>query len=335
MMVTIGEKNLRYFQDNERNIPTILTTSQKLSTGVDAPEVRNIVLLRPINSMVEFKQIIGRGTRLFEGKDYFTIYDFVEAHEHFKDPEWDGEPIEPEVIGGGEKKPKVCKICGENPCICIHEPPQPCYVCGNLPCVCEKPVRDKVVVRLADGKSKLIDSMIKTSFYSPEGKPISADEFIRRLFGDIPTFFNSEEELRKIWSLPSTRRKLLEELSEKGYTLTQLEDLRRIVHGEDSDLYDVLSYIAYHKDLIPRLERADKAKIHFNSYNPAQQEFLNFVLEQYVKEGVEELDDSKLPQLLTLKYHAIADAQQHLGNLLSIRETFIGFQEYLYKEEAG
>jgi type I restriction enzyme R subunit len=78
------------------DIPTILTTSQKLSTGVDARNIRNIVLMRPINSMIEFKQIIGRGTRLYDGKDYFTIYDFVKAHHHFSDPEWDGEPLEPE-----------------------------------------------------------------------------------------------------------------------------------------------------------------------------------------------------------------------------------------------
>ena len=91
----LGEQWLRTFQDNEKTIPTILTTSQKLSTGVDARNVRNIVLMRPINSMIEFKQIIGRGTRLFDGKDYFTIYDFVKAYEHFNDPEWDGEPLEP------------------------------------------------------------------------------------------------------------------------------------------------------------------------------------------------------------------------------------------------
>ncbi|MDZ7621648.1 MAG: DEAD/DEAH box helicase family protein [Candidatus Competibacteraceae bacterium] len=92
----LGEQHLRDFQDNEKTIPTILTTSQKLSTGVDARNIRNIVLMRPINSMIEFKQIIGRGTRLYDGKDYFTIYDFVKAHQHFSDPEWDGEPIEPE-----------------------------------------------------------------------------------------------------------------------------------------------------------------------------------------------------------------------------------------------
>jgi len=91
----VGETYLEQFQDSEKTIPTILTTSQKLSTGVNARNVRNIVLMRPINSIIEFKQIIGRGTRLFEGKDYFTIYDFVKAYEHFNDPAWDGEPLEP------------------------------------------------------------------------------------------------------------------------------------------------------------------------------------------------------------------------------------------------
>ena len=92
----LGEQHLRDFQDNEKSIPTILTTSQKLSTGVDARNIRNIVLMRPIRSIIEFKQIIGRGTRLYDGKDYFTIWDFVKAHHHFNDPEWDGEPLPPE-----------------------------------------------------------------------------------------------------------------------------------------------------------------------------------------------------------------------------------------------
>ncbi|HMQ87044.1 MAG TPA: DEAD/DEAH box helicase family protein [Flavilitoribacter sp.] len=327
---TIGEQHLRDFQDNEKSIPTILTTSQKLSTGVDAPEVRNIVLLRPVNSMVEFKQIVGRGTRLFDGKDYFTIYDFVNAHMHFQDRDWDGDPQAPEPYtpsGGRESGP--CPNCGEDPCICIQEP-EPCYKCGNNPCTCEEPPKEIIRIRLADNKVRELDSMIRTSFWSPEGKPISAETFIQQLFGDLPTFFRDEDELRKIWSLPGTRKKLLEELSEKGYTQAQLEDLRRLVHGEDSDLYDVLSYVAYHRNLVPRLNRAENAKIHLQSYNPQQQEFLNFVLDQYVKEGVDELDDAKLPQLLELKYRAIADAKRVLGDIKTIRETFIGFQGYLY-----
>ena len=329
----IGEQHLRDFQDNEKSIPTILTTSQKLSTGVDAPEIRNIVLMRPVNSMVEFKQIVGRGTRLFDGKDYFTIFDFVNAHNHFQDPEWDGEPLEPEPPTGGGA-PRPCNICGETPCVCERPEPEPCPECDNIPCVCETPPRRMVKVKLSDNKVREIDSMVRTSFWSPSGKPISSQEFIEQLFGDLPSFFTNENELRKLWSLPSTRKKLLTELSEKGYTNSQLEDLRNLIHGEESDLFDVLSYVAYHKDLVPRLERASRAKIQMNDYNQKQQEFLNFVLEQYVKEGVDELDDSKLPNLLELKYKAIADAKRELGDIKSIRETFIGFQEYLYQERA-
>ena len=122
-----GEQFLREFQDNEKTIPTILTTSQKLSTGVDARNIRNIVLMRPINSMIEFKQIIGRGTRLFDGKEFFTIYDFVDAYKHFSDPEWDGEPVGETTEGpdgpgeggtGGDPPPQICSVCGKDPCAC-------------------------------------------------------------------------------------------------------------------------------------------------------------------------------------------------------------------------
>ncbi len=326
----IGEQHLRDFQNNEKNIPTILTTSRKLSTGVDAPEIRNIVLLRTVKSMVEFKQIVGRGTRLFDGKDYFTVFDFVKAHAHFKDPAWDGEPLEP-VEPKPKGEGKICKKCGEESCNCINEPGPLCIVCENDPCICEEPLKKMIRIKLSDNKVREFDSMVKTSFWNPAtGQPISSGEFIEQLFGDLPGFFKDEDELRKLWSLPSTRKKLLEELSEKGYSAAQLDDLRKLVHGEDSDLYDVLNYIAYHKELVPRVERAEKAKIHFHDYNPKQQEFLNFVLDQYVKVGVDELDDEKLSPLLILKYKAIADAKRELGGIPEIRNAFIGFQQHLY-----
>ena len=323
-----GEQYLRDFQDNEKAIPTILTTSQKLSTGVDAPEIRNIVLLRPVKSMVEFKQIVGRGTRLFDSKDYFTLFDFVKAHEHFKDPEWDGEPEPPEppTYPPGGKKPIV-----------LGDPPVDyvCNECKNDPCVCDNPPKKIIKIKLSDNKEREIDSTVKTTFWDPSGKPISSTEFIEQLFGDIPKYFSSEDELRKIWSIPSTRKKLLDELNENGYTSNQLDDLRKLVQGEESDLYDVLSYVAYHTNLVPRLERAAKAKLQIMDYDTKQQEFLNFVLEQYVRDGVNELDDKKLPELLELKYKAIADAKRELGNIKSIRENFIGFQKNLYEEKTG
>jgi type I restriction enzyme R subunit len=325
----LGEQHLRDFQDNEKSIPTILTTSQKLSTGVDAPEVRNIVLLRPVNSMIEFKQIIGRGTRLFDGKDYFTIYDFVKAHHHFSDPEWDGEPEEPETPTP-RPEPQPCDVCGQRPCICVREPEPACEVCGYVLCRCDNPPRRMVKVKLADGKVRQFQHMVSTSFWSPDGRPISAEEFLRSLFGTLPELFKSEDELRTIWSKPDTRKKLLEALSEKGFSKQQLTEFQKILNAENSDLYDVLAYIAFHSDILERTDRAERAKIHLNNYDPKQQEFLNFVLSQYVKQGVDELDDTKISDLLILKYHAIADAKKELGDIATIRNTFIGFQTYLY-----
>ncbi|MCH7731807.1 MAG: DEAD/DEAH box helicase family protein [Candidatus Marinimicrobia bacterium] len=333
----LGEQHLRNFQDNEKIIPTVLTTSQKLSTGVDTPELKNIVLMRPVNSMIEFKQIIGRGTRLFDGKDYFTLYDFVGAHKHFLDPEWDGDALLCEtcgevicVCGPAPPPPEPCKKCGKTPCVCISEPEPPCYVCGYSPCRC-KPKAKMIKVKLSDDKVRELDSMVQTSFWSPDGKPISAHEFLEALFGSLPDFFKNEDELRAIWSKPDTRKKLLQELNEKGFTQSQLNDLRQMIHAEESDLYDVLAYVAFSTKPVKRSQRAEYAKSHFGVYESKQRVFLDFVLKQYVESGVGELDDAKLPELLILKYKAIADAKRELGDIGYIRDTFIGFQTHLYE----
>ena len=334
----LGEQYLREFQDNEKYIPTILTTSQKLSTGVDARNIRNIVLMRPINSMVEFKQIIGRGTRLFDGKDYFTIYDFVKAHHHFNDPEWDGEPIEPDnckTCGQypcicKKQPPQPCKACGELPCVCIKEPPPPCWKCGQSPCICRK----KAKVRLADGKERQIQHMIVTSFWHPDGNPMSAQQFMEMLFGKLPEFFKNEEELRSLWSLPSTRAKLLQGLAEKGFGSEQLSEMQRVIDAEKSDLFDVLAHVAYALPPLTREERSVKARALITQhFNTKQQVFLDFVLAHYVAVGVEELDQAKLTPLLRLMYHdSLPDALADLGKAEDIGVMFAGFQKHLYQQ---
>jgi type I restriction enzyme R subunit len=223
----LGEQHLRDFQDNEKSIPTILTTSQKLSTGVDARNIRNIALLRPVNSMIEFKQIIGRGTRLFEGKDYFTIDDFVKAHSPFLDPEWDGEPVEPVPSPGGGPGGG-----GPGP---DPEPP------GGQPPPPGRP--SKIRIKLADGKDRVIQHMMVTSFWHPDGTPISAAQFMELLFGKLPEFFRSEEELRAIWSSPDTRQKLLDGLAEKEFGPAQLAEMQKIIDAENSDVFDVLAHV--------------------------------------------------------------------------------------------
>lgn len=313
----LGEQHLRDFQDNEKAIPTILTTSQKLSTGVDARNIRNIVLMRPINSMIEFKQIIGRGTRLYDGKDYFTIYDFVKAHHHFSDPEWDGEPLEPEP-----KEPKPAP----------HPKPPGCSEPG--PDEFEPgPKRTRVKVKLADGKARSIQHMMVTSFWHPDGTPMSAHQFLEMLFGRLPEFFKDEEELRALWSAPDTRARLLQGLADKGFGKDQLIEMQRIIEAENSDLYDVLAYVAYALPTLTRAERAIRAKAGIDGhFSDRQKAFLDFVLAHYVNEGVEELEQEKLKPLLRLKYHdSIADAIADLGAPEEIGAVFGGFQKYLYQ----
>lgn len=310
----LGEQWLRDFQDNEKTIPTILTTSQKLSTGVDARNVRNIVLLRPINSMVEFKQIIGRGTRLYDGKDYFTIYDFVRAHKLFSDPEWDGEPIEPEPDGKKPREPKA-----------LPEPKEPK---GEA-----QPRQQKIKVKLADGKARSIQHMMCTSFWHPDGTPMSAAQFMELLFGKLPEFFKDEDELRKLWSDPETRKQLLQGLAEKGFGSDQLAEMQRIIDAESSDLFDVLAHVAYAVPTLTRAERAANAKGRIGTeINYKQQAFIDFVLSHYVEVGVSELDREKLTPLLYLKYHnSITDAVADLGKPDEIGRLFVGFQKFLYQ----
>jgi type I restriction enzyme R subunit len=337
----IGEQFLRQFQDNEKTIPTILTTSQKLSTGVDARNIRNIVLLRPINSIIEFKQIIGRGTRLFDGKEFFTIYDYVDAYQRFLDPEWDGEPPVPETCTRCGQSPCVCEkqpperctVCGLMPCGCVIEPPPPCYICGQIPCICIK----KVKVKLKDGKEREIQHMIDTSFWSADGLPISAEEFLQNLFGTLPAFFKSEEELRNIWGNPLTRKILLEKLDEAGYGKEELKVLQQLINAEKSDLFDVLEYV-FNSDIKPisRESRVAAAQATiFALLNEKQREFIEFVLVKYIETGVEELDQEKLPFLLTSKYQSFEDASLMLGDLTKVKDLFLEFQKHLYEHEVA
>ena len=316
-----GEQYLREFQDNEKSIPTVLTTSQKLSTGVDARNVRNIVLMRPINSMIEFKQIIGRGTRLYDGKDYFTIYDFVKAHKLFNDPEWDGEPIE--VGEGGDK---AFPIIAPKPPSEVKQP-RAGYE-----------AKKKVRVKLRDGKERIIQHISVTTFWGPDGKPISASAFLTLLFGQLPEFFKDEDELRALWSLPDTRKKLLEGLADKGFGKDQLGEMQKIIDAENSDLFDVLAHVAFAMQPISREERAGVAREEVHErFSDKQQAFLGFVLAHYVQEGVEELEQEKLTKLLRLRYHdSIPDAVADLGgDIAEIRNLFSDFQRYLYQGAAA
>ena len=313
----IGETYLKQFQDNEKLIPTILTTSRKLSTGVNARNVRNVVLLRPVNNMIEFKQIIGRGTRLFEGKYYFTIIDFVNAYKLFNDPEWDGEPIEPDPPVKRPEKDDDSDDKGKD---------DGGDDSGDKP--------KKVRIKLSDGKFREIQSMKSTYFYL-DGKPVSPEEFLKNLFEKLklPDLFKSEFELRTLWANPLTRKELLEKLEKEGCHMDDLKKLQELINAKNSDIFDVLEYIAYSKKPVPRKLRVEtnKSKI-LNLLNENEREFVEYILRNYIDVGEDELDVSKLSTVIRAKYGSISAAQEKLGTAQNIQKTFIDFQQYLYQE---
>ncbi len=314
----IGDQYLKDFRDNDKTIPTILTSSQKLSTGVDARNIRNIVLMRPINTIIEFKQIIGRGTRLFEGKEFFTIYDFVDAYHHFLDPEWDGEPLEPEPKPEPHPAPPTP---GEPIDPTDPENPDP-----------EGGKKKKIKIKLRDGKDREIQHMISTLFLSADGKPISAEEFLHNLFGVLPDFFKNEDELRSIWSNPATRKAFLERLTDAGYGAAELATLQRLIDAEKSDLFDVFEFVSFAVKPISRKERVEAATPRiFAGLDEKHKEFLEFVLSKYIDSGIDELNQEKLPKLLVLKYQSIHDAVETLGGVEQIFSEFISFQKHLYE----
>ncbi|TAM09632.1 MAG: DEAD/DEAH box helicase [Nevskiaceae bacterium] len=309
----LGDAHLLKFQDNEKTLPTILTTSQKLSTGVDALNIRNIVLMRPIKSMIEFKQIIGRGTRVFEGKYFFTVYDFVGAADHFSDPEWDGEPEAPEPAGPRTPLP------GQPPGGTVEDPPGP-------------PHREKIVVKLADGNERQIRFVSATSYWSRDGKPITAQQFMQQLFGDLGSLVATEAELRAVWGNPEQRVAFIQRLAKLGYDSDRLEDMRRLIDARDSDIFDVLAYVRFALAPLARHVRVRTTKAHgLDGYEREMRAFLEYVLEAYARDGIAELAPAKLANFLRIRYGGTNDAKHALGGIPQIRDAYRDVQQRLFQ----
>lgn len=315
----LGDQYLEAFRDNEKTIPTILTTSQKLSTGVDARNIRNIVILRPVNSMIEFKQIIGRGTRLFEGKDFFTIHDFENASALFHDPDWDGEPEDP--TPPEPREPSKEKPSGGEP---TDGPDVP-----NVR-------REMVRIKLADGKERQLQSISSTMFYSVDGKPMSLIEFIQSLYNTLalPDFFKDEAELRALWSAPVTRQRLLERLEGAGFSKTDLVEIQTLIDAKESDLFDVLEYIRFALAPVTRKERSELSVSKLDELTENQRSFIEFLADQYEERGVDELEESRLERLLEAKYSNVVDGIGKLGGVDVVRKLFLNFQANLYLPHA-
>jgi type I restriction enzyme, R subunit len=315
----IGRELLEKFQDNDKDIPTIITSSQMLTTGVDARNVRNVVLDRTVGSMVEFKQIIGRGTRVFDGKDYFTIIDFRGATNKFYDKDWDGEPEAPEPGGTGEPSPPPY-----NP-----DPPE-----GGPEPGPEEP-KQKLKVKLGKHRElKVID--VETRYIDENGKPLTIQEFVERLITQLPGLFKSVDELRQIWSDPDERETLLSKLVQAGFDKDQLAALRRMFEAENCDIFDLLAFLAFEQPMATRKTRADNVRGNKAFFNQFKQEkakqFLHFVLNRYEKTGSTELSRERLPALIELSgLGTTKDASNAFGGKpIQLLAAFKQLQQQLY-----
>ncbi len=311
----IGRQYLEKFQDNDKDIPVILTSSQMLTTWVDALNVRNIVLVRSIGSIVEYKQIVWRGTRVFEGKDYFTIYDFVGATNDFRDEIWDGWPEEENIVDEKEETTPPERLT----------PPK-----SDWPDSKEK--KEKLVVKLGWSREvKVID--IETRYLDPTTwKHLSSQEFLQKIVGVLPTLYTDEHQLRMLWADPDTREDLLLRLAQIGLDTEQLEDLKTLFEAQESDIYDVLAHLSFESDIKYRSERSHYGEVVVEKYQSFKaKEFLEFLLGLYVKNGILDFRKDWLASKITLfnKGQARELAQEFWG-MNELKEAYYEVQRSLY-----
>ena len=316
----VGRNFLELFQNNDRDIPTILTSSKMLTTGVDAKNVRNVVLTAPIKSMTEFKQIIGRGTRVFEGKDFFTIIDFVGATNLFYDPAWDGEDLP--ANSADEKQPKEPKAKREK------DESEDVATTDN-----DAKRSEKVTIEIKGKKLKVIN--IETTYVGVDGIPLKTQDYLELLIGVLGKFYNDEDGLRAIWSNPKNRKDLLQKLREMHIDESLLEDLKIIFEAEESDIYDVLAHLSFNLNIKTRAERVlhveDSAFVE-KFHNEKAKEFIEFILDRYKKDGVKELDEDKLGKLVDLSgLGTVREVAQNFGGIPQMRDEYFELQKEIYR----
>ncbi|EFN2915024.1 DEAD/DEAH box helicase family protein [Campylobacter coli] len=305
----IGLEYLKQFQDNDKSYPVILTSSKMLTTGVDARNVRNIVLLANIGSIIEFKQIIGRGTRVYEGKDFFTIIDFVGATKLFYDPKWDGEKIE-ELKEQDEKE----KITKEH----IKQTKE------------ESKEKKSVTIHLKGTKLKVLD--ITTTYVGAQGKPLSTKEFLEFLIGKLGEYYDDEAKLREIWSDQKNRERFLKALANDGVDENALKDLREIFQ-KDCDIYDVLAHLSFNAEIKTRQERVlqvENGEFLKRFQKEKAIKFIEFLLGRYQQYGIKDFDRSLAPLIELSSLGNVKEIVSEFGGVENLKQSVDDLQREIY-----
>ncbi len=347
----IGRQYLDDFQDPERDTPAkspiILTTSQMLTTGVDAPTCRNIVLFKPINSMTDFKQIIGRGTRLFTDKDklWFTILDYTGATRLFADPEFDGDPellSEEEINEEGDVTKSETFETEPTPEEeqAIEEQEQQ-----------EQPmmVRDGDDEEYRAPRKYYVDEIPASIVHEVEyqlgadGKRLELTKLTDYTKVVIRQLFNDAYQLRKNWLDTKKRWELVEELMKRGVSL---ELLMETTDNPEADPLDLLVHIAFNGAIKSRRERVKELRMFKQSfldkYSPEARKVIEILLEKYAEHGIEELspvakEEDQIPPVIRIlnveplnQYGTPVDIINYFGGRDQYLEAANQMQEYLY-----
>jgi type I restriction enzyme R subunit len=301
----VGRGHLSHFQDVERPTPVILTTSQMLTTGVDMQTCKNIVLVRVINSMTDFKQIIGRGTRVRDdyGKLYFNIIDYTgSATRMFADPEFDGEPEE--IIETDIEEP-VPEPPEEGP----QEPPEP-----PEPLPPEPPEQERRKFYFDGGRVEIAAHLVYE--LDPDGRQLRVVRFTDYTAEKIRTLFRNAAELREAWADPVRRAEIIGRLAERGI---DFDELAEDSNHPEADPFDLLCHVAFNAPLRTRRERAERLrqekKDFFDQYGPEARAVLSELLDKYAEHGAAQF---VLPDVLELP-----PISQH-GNVMEIARCFGG-----------
>lgn len=312
----VGRGHLSRFQELETTSPVILTTSQMLTTGVDIPTCKNVVLARVINSMTDFKQIIGRGTRVRDdyGKLYFSILDYTGSATHlFADPEFDGDPAmitEEEIDATGATIPKTYAVIEEQDIPTTEEQPDyqtPGVVSGDSEGERRKYYVDGGAVEIAAHLVYELD---------PDGKQLRVVRYTDYTAEKVRSLYTSAADLRARWSDANQRAAIIAALEERGISFEQLSEATK---QPDADPFDLLCHVAFNAPLRSRRERAERLrkeeKVFFERYRPEARQILDQILEKYAEHGTAQF---KIPEILK-----VPPISNH-GNVLEIADKFGG-----------
>jgi len=322
----IGRGHLSRFQELETATPTILTTSQLLTTGVDAPTCKNVVLARVVGSMTEFKQIIGRGTRVRDdyGKLFFSILDYTgSATRLFADPEFDGDPalITEEEIGADGQSVSISYELDEDVVDETADPPGD-YV------VDEREQRRKYYV---DGEQVEISAHLVHEFDS-DGRQLRVVRFTDYAAEKVRTLYPSAAEMRERWADPDGRSEIIALLEERGI---DFDELASASNQPEADPFDLLCYLAFNAPLRTRRERADRLrnerKDFFDHYGPEAQAVLEELLEKYAEHGTAQFVIPDVLKVPPISGHGnVREIAGLFGGPEELREAIHQLQRLLY-----